>query len=201
MPKISELPAVTTPANDDTLAMVDQSGSITAKITRGDLLKGSPLPANTVDSQAIASSSVTPSKLSPQVLAAGLTADYSVPSTATNLNLNTSYSDISAGTALTLSGGKVVVGSGVSAVSTHFKGYISGDTGSGAVRFQITKNGTVVSEYFFSSGSYHFNHLYFEVPYLGVTSGDTIGIIAYSSGGGTLRSGEIDTSFTVKAIG
>lgn len=58
MPRISELPAETTPSDDDPLAIVDNSGAITKKITREDLLKGSPLPAGTVDNQALADESV-----------------------------------------------------------------------------------------------------------------------------------------------
>jgi len=63
MPRISNLPAETTPSNDDLLAMVDTGGAITAKITRGDLLKGSPLPADTVNMQAIQDEAVTNAKL------------------------------------------------------------------------------------------------------------------------------------------
>lgn len=60
MPRISELPAETTPSDDDPLAIVDNSGAITKKITREDLLKGSPLPAGTVDNQALADEVVDP---------------------------------------------------------------------------------------------------------------------------------------------
>lgn len=63
MPKISELPAETTPANDDPLAIVDNAGAITKKITREDLFKGTPLPADTVDEQAIEDESVPFPKL------------------------------------------------------------------------------------------------------------------------------------------
>lgn len=65
MPKISELPALTVPDNSDTLAIVDQSGNITAKITRDDLFNGSALPNDSVStSAAISSGVVTNAKLS-----------------------------------------------------------------------------------------------------------------------------------------
>lgn len=62
MPKISELDAETTPANNDLLPIVDIAGVITKKITRDDLFTGTPLPADTVDGQAIADDSVTADK-------------------------------------------------------------------------------------------------------------------------------------------
>lgn len=63
MPRISNLPALTTADNTDEIAIVDTSASVTKKITRGDLLK-SPLPANAINTQAIADGSVTPAKIS-----------------------------------------------------------------------------------------------------------------------------------------
>lgn len=63
MPRISALPALTVPADDDLLAIVDNSGAITAKITRDDFLTGAALPANTVDGQSIANGSVTYTKV------------------------------------------------------------------------------------------------------------------------------------------
>lgn len=63
MPQIPAYPAKTVPSNADLLVMEDTATSSTKKITRGNLLSGAPLPANTVDAQSIATSSVTPEKL------------------------------------------------------------------------------------------------------------------------------------------
>ena len=62
MPKISQLTALTTPDSGDELPIVDVSASTTKKITRTNLLKGAPLPADTVDTQAIADDAVTAPK-------------------------------------------------------------------------------------------------------------------------------------------
>lgn len=62
MPRISNLPALTTPDNSDELAIVDTSASVTKKITRGDLLKA-PLPTDSVTTAAIADGAVTASKI------------------------------------------------------------------------------------------------------------------------------------------
>lgn len=62
MPRISQLTSLTTPENADEIAIVDTSASVTKKITRGDLLSGAPLPADTVDTQAIEDGSVTTAK-------------------------------------------------------------------------------------------------------------------------------------------
>lgn len=62
MPRISNLPALTTPDNSDELAIVDTSASVTKKITRGDLLKA-PLPTNSVTTAAIADGAVTADKI------------------------------------------------------------------------------------------------------------------------------------------
>lgn len=62
MPKISELPALTTANNNDAIAIVETSTATTKRITRGDLLK-SPLPANAVNEQAIAAKAVTADKI------------------------------------------------------------------------------------------------------------------------------------------
>lgn len=63
MPKISQLSALTTPDSGDELAIVDVSTSTTKKITRTNLLKGAPLPADTVDTQSITNTSVTAPKI------------------------------------------------------------------------------------------------------------------------------------------
>lgn len=62
MPRISQLTALTTPANDDSLAIVDASASTTKKITRNDFLKGAPLPSNTVTTAAVSDGAITPDK-------------------------------------------------------------------------------------------------------------------------------------------
>lgn len=51
------------PEANDEIAIVDASAATTKKITRADLLKGAALPADTVDTQAIADGAVTPEKL------------------------------------------------------------------------------------------------------------------------------------------
>lgn len=60
---ISGLPALTTPQNGDLLAIVNTSGAITSRITRQNLLAGTQLPANTVNTQAIADASITAPKI------------------------------------------------------------------------------------------------------------------------------------------
>lgn len=62
MPRISDLTSYTAPSNSDLLAIVDQAGAVTKKITRADLLKGTALPADTVTTPAITDSAVTPVK-------------------------------------------------------------------------------------------------------------------------------------------
>lgn len=62
MPRISDLISYTAPSNSDLLAIVDQAGAVTKKITRADLLKGTALPADTVTTPAIADGAVTPVK-------------------------------------------------------------------------------------------------------------------------------------------
>lgn len=68
MPKISQLAALTTPDSGDELPIVDVSASTTKKITRTNLLKGAPLPADTVDTQAIDDGAVIPAKTSGGIL-------------------------------------------------------------------------------------------------------------------------------------
>ena len=62
MPRISSLPALTQPEANDEIAIVDASAATTKKITRADFLKGAALPADTVDTQAIADGAVTVDK-------------------------------------------------------------------------------------------------------------------------------------------
>lgn len=60
---ITGLPAQVVPGDNDPLAIVDTSGAITKKITRANLLKGAPLPADTVTNVAITNNSVTLPKI------------------------------------------------------------------------------------------------------------------------------------------
>lgn len=65
MPRISQLPSLTTADNTDEIAIVDVSASTTKKITRGDLLKA-PMPADSVTTAAIADGAVTAAKIETQ---------------------------------------------------------------------------------------------------------------------------------------
>jgi len=65
--KTTALPPLTVPASDDVFPIVDISAGSTKKITRENFLKGAPLPADTVDTQAVEDKSVTSEKLSPTV--------------------------------------------------------------------------------------------------------------------------------------
>ena len=62
MPRISQLPSLTTADNADEIAIVDVSASATKRITRGDLLK-SPLPTNSVTTAAVTNGAITAHKL------------------------------------------------------------------------------------------------------------------------------------------
>ena len=62
MPKINQLNSKTVPSNNDEFPFHDPNSGTTRKITRGDLIGGAPLPANSVDTQAIADESVGPAK-------------------------------------------------------------------------------------------------------------------------------------------
>lgn len=64
MAKINQYPAKTVPSNNDEFVLHDPSSGSTKKMTRGDLIGGAPLPANSVNGQAIADGSVTPAKRS-----------------------------------------------------------------------------------------------------------------------------------------
>lgn len=76
MPRISQLPSLTTAANDDELPIVDVSASTTNKITRGDLLKA-PLPIDSVTTAAITDANVTLPKLNGGTTAGVLTTNSS----------------------------------------------------------------------------------------------------------------------------
>ena len=62
MAKINQYPAKTVPSNNDEFVLHDTASGSTKKMTRGDLIGGAPLPANSVNGQAIADGSVTPAK-------------------------------------------------------------------------------------------------------------------------------------------
>ena len=59
MAKINQYPAKTVPSNNDEFILHDPASGSTKKMTRGDLIGGAPLPANSVNGQAIADGSVT----------------------------------------------------------------------------------------------------------------------------------------------
>jgi len=77
MPKYSEYPEKTAPSDNDVFAIEDSAASNASKrITRGNFLSGSPLPADTVDTQAIEDDAVTAAKIAdaavtPEKLIAG----------------------------------------------------------------------------------------------------------------------------------
>lgn len=68
MPKIPEYPNLAAPNNNDMLVIEDSLAANTKNITREDFLSGTPLPANTVDTQAIADFSVTQMKIFPAAI-------------------------------------------------------------------------------------------------------------------------------------
>lgn len=63
MPKIPAYPSLTTPSNNDQLIIEDSVASSTKQITRANFLSGTPLPADTVDTQAIDDLAVTTAKI------------------------------------------------------------------------------------------------------------------------------------------
>jgi len=65
MPRISQLPSLTSPDDSDEIAIVDTSAATTKKITREDFFTGAPLPADTITTAAIEDGAVTTPKLSP----------------------------------------------------------------------------------------------------------------------------------------
>lgn len=71
MPRISQLPSLTSPDAADEIAIVDASAAATKKITRTDFLKGAALPADTVTTASIADEAVTADKLDSTILAFG----------------------------------------------------------------------------------------------------------------------------------
>ena len=61
---------MTQPEANDEIAIVDASAATTKKITREDFLKGADLPADTVDTQAIADGAVTADKIAANAITA-----------------------------------------------------------------------------------------------------------------------------------
>lgn len=78
MTKIPSFPALTAPSDADLLVIEDSVSASTKKITRDNFLSGSPLPADTVDAQAIAANSVTTAKILNDNVTAAKLADDSV---------------------------------------------------------------------------------------------------------------------------
>lgn len=64
MPRITDYPALTSPADTDVLVIQDLGAGSTKKITRGNLLSGTQLPASSVNTQAVAAGAVDATKLS-----------------------------------------------------------------------------------------------------------------------------------------
>lgn len=62
MAKITQYPAKTVPSNNDEFVLHDPASGSTKKMTRGDLIGGAPLPANSVNTQAIADGAATDDK-------------------------------------------------------------------------------------------------------------------------------------------
>lgn len=63
MPKITEYDSLTTPNNNDLLVIEDTVASNTKNITREAFLTGTPLPADTVDTQSIQDEAITNTKI------------------------------------------------------------------------------------------------------------------------------------------
>lgn len=86
MPTIPLYTSKTQPSNDDLFIMEDSVSHSTKKIKRGDILKGTPLPASSVDNQSIAVSSITNDKiLDDEIEFSKLHKDYATMITATTL--------------------------------------------------------------------------------------------------------------------
>lgn len=63
MPRFADYPSSTAPNNGDLLVIKDVVSNTTKNITRENILKGTPLPADTVDTQAIGDGEVTAPKI------------------------------------------------------------------------------------------------------------------------------------------
>lgn len=135
MPKISQLAALTTPDSGDELPIVDVSTSTTKKITRTNLLKGAPLPADTVDTQAIDDGAVTPDKLSTGAASAVVATSQGTSST--------SFTDLSTvGPAVTVDIGD----NGLALVTMYAQMTQSNNTGSALFTVALSGANTVAAD-------------------------------------------------------
>jgi hypothetical protein len=95
--RIDQLDELTTPQNTDLLAMRNQAESKSVKVTRENFFKGSAIPADTVDEQAIQDDSLSTDKykdgsVTPNKLATGAVTNEVTSSQTTT---STSYTDLS----------------------------------------------------------------------------------------------------------
>ena len=142
MPRISDLISYTAPSNSDLLAIVDQAGAVTKKITRADLLKGTALPADTVTTPAITDASVTPAKwTNPYSFKAIVTTTYNTTPTAmTKLTFNTKSYDYNTNFSTSTSAYTAPV-AGVYRFNANFQ---TGASPSGRMFLTFYKNGTEI---------------------------------------------------------
>lgn len=95
MPTIPLYTSKTQPSNDDLFIMEDSVSHSTKKIKRGDILKGTPMPTSSVDSQAIAPGAVTNDKVGDEEIKfAKLYKDYTTTITTTALTPTSKFSMI-----------------------------------------------------------------------------------------------------------
>lgn len=71
--KITDYTALTAPSDSDVLVIVDLAAGSTKKITRGNLLSGTQLPASSVNTQAVATGAIDATKLSTSAITLGYT--------------------------------------------------------------------------------------------------------------------------------
>lgn len=142
MPRISDLTSYTAPSNSDLLAIVDQAGAVTKKITRADLLKGTALPADTVTTPAITDASVTPDKwTNPYSFKAIVTTTYNTtPVAMTKLTFNTKSYDYNTNFSTSTSAYTAPV-AGVYRFNANFQ---TGASPSGRMFLTFYKNGTEI---------------------------------------------------------
>lgn len=142
MPRISDLTSYTAPSNSDLLAIVDMAGAVTKKITRADLLKGTALPADTVDTQAIADEAVTPAKwTNPYCFKAHVSTTYNTtPTATTKLALGTKLYDPNTNFSTTTSTYTAPV-AGIYRFNANFQ---TGGSSSSRMFLTLFKNGTEI---------------------------------------------------------
>jgi hypothetical protein len=137
LPRISDLISYTAPSNSDLLAIVDQAGAVTKKITRADLLKGTALPADTVTTPAITDASVTPDKLS---LSPATTSN-----SATGTTGSSSYTTTLSGGGTTPSATVTIGANGLALVSISADAYVDGASKTARMSFAVSGASTVAS--------------------------------------------------------